>query len=293
MTRFHYEPDPERARFHEIAPGVLRMVAANASRMAYHGTNTYLIEAAEGLYVLDPGPAEDEQHFHAIVSALGDRGAGIIVTHHHSDHFGLVSRLQKESGLKVHASAIFPDDTFRPDVPLSEGDRVAGLAVVHTPGHASDHLCFRRDDGILFTGDHVMTWNSSIVMLPDGDMAAYCRHLERLITAEDRLYLPGHGPPLADPIPYTQRLLEHRLLREQEIWTHIASAPGTAGEISKKLYGKSDYWLAWAAERNVEAHLDKLVNEGCAVREGDRWAVSPACTSPRTRHCKPRTAPHR
>src|SRR5262249_24754734 len=150
----------------------------------------------------------------------------------------------------VYASALFPDDTFRPDVMLSEGDRVAGLAVVHTPGHASDHLCFRSDDGVLFTGDHVMTWNSSIVMLPDGDMAAYCRELERLIAAQDRLYLPGHGPPLADPVPYTRNLLEQRVRREEAIRRRIADGPGTVQEISKSLYAKSDEWLAWAAERN-------------------------------------------
>ncbi|MGX9182138.1 MBL fold metallo-hydrolase [Mesorhizobium sp. BHbdii] len=249
------------------------MVAANASQMTYHGTNTYLIEAPHGLYVLDPGPAEDERHFDAMVSTLGGRGAGIIVTHHHSDHFGAVSRLQKETGLKVYASAFFADDTFRPDSPLSDGDRVAGLAVVHTPGHASDHLCFRRDDGVLFSGDHVMAWNSSIVMLPDGDMAAYCRQLERLISAKDRLYLPGHGPPLTDPIPYTRKLLEQRVQREDAIWRQIAKASATAGEISRTLYRKTDKRLAWAAERNVEAHLDKLAKEGHARRDGDRWLV--------------------
>jgi glyoxylase-like metal-dependent hydrolase (beta-lactamase superfamily II) len=118
-----------------------------------------------------------------------------------------------------------------------------------------------------------MTWNSSIVMLPDGDMAAYCRQLERLIAADDRLYLPGHGPPLANPIPYVRNLLEHRLQRDHAIREEIAKAPATVGEISRILYGKTDKWLAWAAERNVEAHLDKLVKEGRAVREGDRWSA--------------------
>ncbi|UCI31930.1 MBL fold metallo-hydrolase [Mesorhizobium sp. B4-1-4] len=271
MSRFHYEPDPERGVFQEVAPGVRRMVAANASLMTYHGTNTYLIEAPEGLFVLDPGPADDARHFDAIISALGGRGAGIIVSHHHSDHFGAVSRLQSETGLRVHASANFADDTFRPDLPLLEGDYVAGLGVVHTPGHASDHLCFRRDDGVLFSGDHVMAWNSSIVMLPDGDMGAYCRQLERLIAAEDRLYLPGHGPALHDPTSYTCMLLQHRLQREDAIRIQIGKAPATPAEIAETVYRKTDKSLAWAAERNVEAHLDKLKQEGCAVRDGNRW----------------------
>ncbi|MCG7505385.1 MBL fold metallo-hydrolase [Mesorhizobium retamae] len=249
------------------------MVAANASEMTYHGTNTYLIEAADGLYVLDPGPAEDEQHFDAIVSAVGGRGAGIIVTHHHSDHFGSVSRLRKAIGGKVLAAANFPEDTFLPDIALSDGDHVAGLTVMHTPGHASDHLCFRRDDRVVFTGDHVMTWNSSIVMLPDGDMAAYCRQLERLAEQDDLLYLPGHGPVLAEPKAYVRKLLEHRVRRDQAIREEIAKAPATVEEISRVLYGKTEKWLAWAAERNVEAHLDKLMKEGCVAQQGDRWVA--------------------
>lgn len=268
---FHYEPEPQRGSFHEIAPGIRRMVADNASQMTYHGTNTYLIEAPEGLYVLDPGPAEDERHVAAIIGALGGKGAGLIVTHHHSDHFGALRHVQKVTGLKTYAAANFPDDTFRADVPLSEGDQVAGLTVLHTPGHASDHLCFRRDDGILFTGDHVMTWNSSIVMLPDGDMAAYCRELERLIRDADRIYLPGHGPSLADPVPYARQLLQSRVDREHAILKRIAQSPAKVAELSGSLYGKTDKWLAWAAERNVEAHLDKLLREGRAAKDGESW----------------------
>lgn len=270
-TSFRFEPEPARGLFHEAAPGIRRMVAANASGMTYYGTNTYLIEADEGLYILDPGPAEDARHFEAIVSALGSRGRGIIVTHHHSDHFGLVPRLKAETGLQVWASSQFADDTFRPDQPLQDGDRVAGLTAVHTPGHASDHLCFRRDDGVLFSGDHVMSWNSSIVMLPDGDMGDYCRGLERLIAGDDRIYLPGHGPVLDDPLPYVRTLLQRRLEREHNIASQIAATPSTVQEIATTLYRKADEWLAWAAERNVEAHLDKLMQEGRALRKGDRW----------------------
>ncbi len=122
-----------------------------------------------------------------------------------------MSRLRRLTGLATCAYAGFADDTFRPDVALLDGDSIAGLSVLHTLGHASDHLCFRRDDGVLFTGYHIMTWNSSIVMLPDGNMAAYCDQLERLIADNDRLYLPDHGPPMADPIPYTRHLLSRRL----------------------------------------------------------------------------------
>lgn len=271
MSRFRYEQEPERGRFQEVAPGVRRIVASNASPMTYHGTNTYLIEGPEGLFVIDPGPAEDEAHVEAIVAALGGRGAGIILTHHHSDHFGAVPRLRRETGLRVYASAIFADDSFRPDIRLSEGDHLAGLGVLHTPGHASDHLCFWRDDGILFTGDHIMAWNSSIVILPDGDMAAYCRQLERLAARDDALYLPGHGPPLSDPIPYARRLLQHRMMREKAILQYLTKSAATPEEIARALYHKTEECIAWSAERNVEAHLDKLMREGRAAHDGQKW----------------------
>lgn len=113
MSDFQYEPEPARGCFDEVAPGIRRMVAANASQMTYHGTNTYLIEAREGLYVIDPGPADDERHFVAIVSALAYRGVGIVVTHHHSGHFGSVERLKRETGLRTYAAANFADGRRR------------------------------------------------------------------------------------------------------------------------------------------------------------------------------------
>ena len=271
---FNHEPEPVRGIFLPIAPGVSRAVANNPSIMTYHGTNTYLIETADGNLLLDPGPAHDQDHYELIRSTMRENGAGIIVSHFHSDHFGLAERLRSDTGLPVYASAYFAGDAFVPDVALSDGDLVGGLQVLHTPGHASDHLCLARPDGIVFTADHVMSWSSSIVRLPDGDMAAYIKQLGRLIARGDGLYLPGHGPALADPVPYVQGLLDNRIRRERKILTMVTSQSATASHISATLYAKSDARLAWAAERNVEAHLAKLEAEGYVHMADGQWIAT-------------------
>ena len=268
---FLTEPVPPRGEATQVLPGIRRLVAANPGPFTYHGTNTYLFEAEGGLFVLDPGPAEDEAHFALLLRESAAGLAGIVVSHHHSDHFGAVPRLRTATGAPVYASSLFADDTFQPDVPLDEGDTVAGLEVLHTRGHASDHLCFSRPDGLLFSGDHVMGWNSSIVSPPDGSMSDYVVQLQRLLDRSDTLYLPGHGPPLADPLPYVRHLLGNRLRREAEILAAVALAPMTTAELATQLYAKADARLAWAAERNVGAHLQKLESEGRAAASDGRW----------------------
>lgn len=274
---FNTEPKPEPGVPLQVASGVNRMVANNPSKMTYHGTNTYLIEAEDGIYVLDPGPASDQEHLKYLMHFVGDRAAGIILTHHHSDHFGLAPQLRAILNVPVYAYEIFADDTFQPDHGLKDGEKVAGLAALHTPGHASDHLCLAMDDGTLFTGDHVMSWNSSIVAPPDGNMAAYCAQLERLLRRSDTLYLPGHGPPLSDPLPYTKRLLENRERREQAIISALRNGPVTAEVLSHTLYRKTDPHIAWAAQRNVEAHLAKLQHEGLVTQTAtNEWLLRSA-----------------
>lgn len=268
---FYHEPIPVRAKAIAIAPDILRIVANNPSKMTYHGTNTYIVHANDGTYVIDPGPAEDSDHYKAIIANLGEKPVGILVTHHHSDHFGSAPALRADTGMPVFASREFPDDAFVPDRFLEDGDVIGGLTVLHTPGHASDHICFSRPDGVLFTGDHVMTWSSSMVGPPDGDMGHYCQQLSRLLERQDTTYLPGHGPRLDDPKLYVSRLLDNRTRREVEILHQIAQSPETIPSIATTLYRKSDPHLAMAAERNVAAHLQKLRNEGLAALEDGKW----------------------
>ena len=253
--RFLYEPEPLRGATVQVALDVWRAVAANPSKMTYHGTNTYFLDTSQGMFVLDPGPGEDEDHLNLILRIAGEKLAGIVVSHHHSDHFGLVPRLKAITGAPVYAFRRFADDTFLPDVLLDDGDHLADYEILHTPGHASDHVCLARDDGLVLTGDHAMTWNSSIVSPPDGNMADYFRQLQRLIDRDDRLYLPGHGPPMLDPAPYVSRLLANRRHREQQILDAVRAGRGSPEDLAKRLYRKADPRLARAARRNVEAHL--------------------------------------
>lgn len=212
---FYDEPVPKRGHALQVANGIKRIVANNPSKMTYHGTNSYIVETTGSALVVDPGPAEDMVHFEAIIENIGKNPVGILVTHHHSDHFGSAPLLREKTGMPVYVSRAFPDDAFEPNGLLEDGQIVAGLTVLYTPGHASDHICFARSDGVLFTGDHVMSWNSSIGNPPDGNMRAYCDQLQRLIERDDKTYLPGHGPLLNNPKPYVSRLITNRMRRER------------------------------------------------------------------------------
>ena len=270
-SMFLAEPEPPRVRCVQVAEGIQRIVANNPGKMTYHGTNTYIIDTSEGRFVIDPGPVEDNSHLEAIIGNLGASPTGILLTHHHSDHFGAAPILREKAGLPVYVSRAFPDDAFQPDGFLEDGDMIAGLTVLHTPGHASDHLCFARPDGVLFTGDHVMSWNSSIVSLPDGNMHDYCAQLQRLIERDDKISLPGHGPVLRDLRPYIKRLLGNRMRREAEILAHLSKAPDTIQNIAASVYKKSDPHIVMAAERNAAAHLEKLRSESRVIQNGDYW----------------------
>lgn len=270
---FGEEAVPTRGQATRIANGIKRIVANNASKMTYHGTNTYILDTPAGTIVIDPGPSEDTGHMAAIIRELGNNPGGILITHHHSDHFGAAPALREKTGLPIYISDHFPDDAFEPDEVLKDGQTIAGLTVLHTPGHASDHLCFARSDGALFSGDHVMSWNSSIVSPPDGNMSEYCEQLSKLLARQDRIYFPGHGPSLKDPKAYVRRLLCNRMRRELEILSHLSKSPDVIGSIAVSVYKKTDPHIAQAAERNVLAHLEKLMREERVAQIGDMWSV--------------------
>ena len=269
---FLTEAEPRRGEAHGVAPGVRRVVAPNASVMTYWGTNTYLIDGPDGVVVLDPGP-DDAGHVAAVLAAAGGPVAGILLSHTHHDHLGAVAALREASGAAVHAWHDSAVPSFVPDVPLRDGDVVFGWRAIHTPGHASDHLCFAGRDGVLFSADHVMSWSSSVVGPPGGNMADYFASLRRLLGRDDRIYLPGHGPPLPDPLPFVRDLLAHRERREAAILAALDGRPQGAATLMERVYSKVDPTLRRAAERNVMAHLQKLMEEGAVREVGGGWVV--------------------
>jgi len=272
ILAFLREPEPRRREAILVLPGIRRIVANNPSLMTYHGTNTYLIETSDGSVIIDPGP-DDDGHLDDVTAATHGAVSAILLSHTHSDHLGATSSLKVRTGAPTFAFHRPADPSFEPDVLIQDGDAVAGMIAIHTPGHASDHLCFARPDGVVFSADHVMSWSSSIVSPPDGNMAAYCNSLRVMLSREDRLYLPGHGPALPNPQPYVADLLKRRIQREEEIFAALGDGPTTAWDLMDRLYSKTDLWLRRAAERNVLAHLDKLHSEALVEQIGDRWQI--------------------
>lgn len=275
---FLTEPEPPHDAATAVRPGIRRLVADNPGPMTYRGTNTYLIDAPDGAIVLDPGP-DDAAHVSRILAACDGRVGLILLSHTHRDHVGALPALRAASGAAVAAWHKPSIDGFAPDIALDDGGSVAGFAVVHTPGHAADHVCFARTEAdgtrVLFSADHVMSWSSSIVSPPDGDMAAYFASLRLLLARDDAVYLPGHGPPLEAPHALVEELLSHRTARETAILEELrANGPKGTRALTDALYSQTLPLLRLAAERNVLAHLLKLEGEGLAARDGDVWRAA-------------------
>jgi glyoxylase-like metal-dependent hydrolase (beta-lactamase superfamily II) len=274
----------------DIAPGIRRIVCANPGPFTFRGTNTYLIGRGE-VAVLDPGPA-DAAHLAAILRATaGERITRILVSHTHRDHSPGAAALVAATGATTfgHGPHVTPPDAggeggdhaFRPDIALPDGAAVESedwrATALHTPGHCANHLCFALENeatpGILFSADHVMSWSTTVVSPPDGDMAAYMASLARIAARDDRLYLPGHGPPLPNPAPFVAALAAHRREREAKVFDALRAARrATAAELVPPVYGPElDPKLVPAAARSLLAHLIKLAAEGMAARDGDAF----------------------
>jgi len=273
-----------------VAPGVRRIVCGNPGPFTFRGTNTYIIGRGR-VAVLDPGPI-DAAHLAAILAAtMGETVARIIVSHTHRDHSPGVAALQAATGapsLGFGPHRTPPDQggeggdhSFVPDIVLPDGATIEDddwrLTALHTPGHCANHLCFALENdagtGTLFSADHVMSWSTTVVSPPDGDMAAYMASLARLALREDRLYLPGHGPPLPDPAPFIAALAVHRREREQRVLDALRQAGrATALDLVPAAYGPTlDMKLVPGAARSLLAHLIKLAAEGAAMRDGEHF----------------------
>lgn len=263
---FLTEPEPPRGQATQSAPGVRRLVANNPGPMTYHGTNTYLLEGADGLTIVDPGP-DDPAHL-ADILAQG-RIARIIVTHAHHDHYGALEALRAATGAPVFARA----QSLRPDHDLPDGAVLEGWTALHTPGHAPDHVCLARADGVLLSADVVMGWSTTVVSPPEGDMIAYFDSLARLSARQDQVFLPGHGPAIGDPAQYLRFLRDHRLGREQAILDALAREPSDIPSLVLALYLGLAERLRPMAARSVEAHLRKLEAESRAAERDGVWFI--------------------
>ena len=268
-----------------LSPLIRRVVARNPSPFTFKGTGTYIIGRGS-VAVIDPGPALPE-HMEALRAALvGETVSHILVTHTHLDHSPAAAALKRATGAPTlgfgphgttrsegAGSEEGADRDFVPDLALRDGDVVEGkgwrMAVVHTPGHTSNHLCFALDEEkVLFSGDHVMGWSTSVIAPPDGDMAAYLRSLEKLLGRNDARYWPTHGPSIPDPKAHVHAFIAHRRARADAILQQLAAGDATVPAMVAAIYAGLDPRLGAAAGRSVFAHLIALIEEGRVACDG-------------------------
>lgn len=273
-----------------LEPLVARVLAPNPSPYTYTGTQTYVVGIEDRVAVIDPGP-DDPAHLAAIEAAVGDAAiAAIMCTHTHRDHSPAARPLAQRTGAPIvgcaplvlddsgpRADASF-DRTYEPDRVLLDGEAMTGpgwtLTAVHTPGHTSNHLCFALEEsGALFTGDHVMSWSTSVVVPPDGDMAAYMASLDKLYARGDRVYYPAHGAQVDNPRQLVRGMIGHRRQRENQIVRILSEGPRSAADFVPRMYKGLDPRLAGAAEMSVTAHLIDLERRGLAIRSEDVWTA--------------------
>ncbi|MGN6850063.1 MAG: MBL fold metallo-hydrolase [Sphingomicrobium sp.] len=280
--------DAPYAKLEELEPGIARVLAHNPSAFTYYGTQTYLVGARE-VAVIDPGPDLPE-HLDALERAIADRPvAAIMCTHTHRDHSPAARPLAERTGARIigcaplaletvgpRADASFDGD-YAPDRVLSDGEAVefdgAAITAVATPGHTSNHLCFAYGDA-LFTGDHVMGWSTTVVVPPDGDMAAYMQSLDKLRRRDDRIYYPAHGPAVENPKQYVRHLVGHRMQREKQILRLVGEQPRTIPDIVANAYPGLDPRLVVAAGGSVLAHLVDLERRGLVRQHAELWSAA-------------------
>jgi len=265
--------------FAEIAPGVRRVVAPNPSMMTGPGTNTYLVGENE-IAVIDPGPAIAE-HVKNIVEKSSGCLKWILVTHTHPDHSPAVASLAEANNAEVLGipapDGQHQDKTFSPTRILSDGDVLETaefrLEAVHTPGHASNHLCYRHASlNWLFTGDHVIDGSTVVIDPPDGNMKHYIESLQRCKDLNVAALAPGHGEVIEDPMRAIDWIIEHRLEREAKVLAAVEAHPGlTTHELVPHVYQDVDPKLYGWAERSLLAHALKLEADGFVSSMDSRW----------------------
>ena len=284
------EARPYNGSDYDLTPGiarrldryVTRIVAPNPGVMTGPGTNTYLV--GEGrIAVIDPGP-EDSSHVRAILTAAAGRICWILCSHTHLDHAGAAMALAKATGAPLaamssprtgHDAALVLDRSLR-DGDVIELDGIS-IRTVWTPGHASNQVCFLLEStGMLFTGDHIMQGSTVVIWPPDGNMAAYLRSLRRLVSLDTAILAPGHGYLIGNPLDEVERLIQHRLSREDKVRQALRNTPGrtTLQALLPVVYGDVSPSLYPLAARSLQAHLEKLIEDQEIARAPDTGTYS-------------------
>jgi glyoxylase-like metal-dependent hydrolase (beta-lactamase superfamily II) len=273
----------------EVAPGVRRILANNPSSFTFNGTVSYIVGRGQ-VAIIDPGP-DDPAHVQALLDAVrGETVTHILVTHTHRDHSPAVRPVKAATGAVVlaegpHRAArelhigeakrldASGDMDFKPDHRLADGEIVAGsgwaLEAVATPGHTANHMAYAlRGADVLFAGDHVMAWSTSVVAPPDGAMSDYMASLEKLARRSETTYFPGHGGAVRDAPAFVRHYIHHRQGREASILHRLAKGEADIPTIVRAVYIGLDARLAGAAGLSTLAHLEDLVARGRVATDG-------------------------
>jgi glyoxylase-like metal-dependent hydrolase (beta-lactamase superfamily II) len=265
-----------------LAPNLWRIVAPNPSPLTGPGTNTYVVGVGPGFLVIDPGP-DDPLHLERIEATTDGRIAQVLCTHSHSDHSPAAAALARRTGATVRGRPAPADDyqdaSYAPHATIEDGDlfEVPGATVraVHTPGHASNHVCFLLEpEGWLFTGDHLMSGSTVVILPPDGSMRLYLESLRRLRAMPLAALLPGHGATMPGAHDEIDRVIAHRLQREAKVVAALRrQGPATTlAALVPEVYADTPVPLHGLARHSLLAHLQKLDEEGRASSDGERWS---------------------
>ena len=262
----------------QVGPAVWRIVAPNPSPLTGPGTNTYVI-GREQPVVIDPGP-DDAVHLERILAAAGGRVARIVCTHSHPDHSPGAAPLHQRTQAPVFGRPApvvdHQDETYAPDVIVDDGDQIAAdspLRVLHTPGHASNHVCLLLEsERMLFTGDHLMQGSTVVILPPDGSMRDYLASLERLRAMAIETIAPGHGALIPDAQAEMRRVIAHRMKREAKVVAALARhRSATLDELLPDVYDDVPASLHDWARYSLLAHVIKLVDDGRVRQSGEAY----------------------
>lgn len=275
--KFNHAFDAAYGEITDVAPDIRRVVANNPGPFTGPGTGTYII-GRDQVAVIDPGPMLPD-HVDALLDGLGDEKVShILVTHTHVDHSPASRLLKRRTGAPIFAFSAHSeasagaleggvDRQFEPDFEIEDDEIIAGenwaLQAVHTPGHCANHLCFALRDrahgeGVLFCGDHLMAWSTTVILPPDGSVSDYLASLDRLALRPEDVYYPTHGAAITEPLKHIEQVRAHRLQRVSEVEAALKDGCQSTMALRERIYPEIPSSLFGGAELSIQAALEYL-----------------------------------